>query len=355
MTKRALLVRTLVSLAVLLGALPTVWAGVPETIHYQGYLTGPNGEGVTGTFPIRFAVYASEGATEPFWSTTPPLTVIVKNGVFRVSLGPLPSAEVQAGNLWLGLTVNPDANSPEMAPRMRLESAPYALAAGHAEACDQVAGMQDVLDRLEQAEASIATLTANQVPPGTIIAYAGTTIPEGWLLCDGSPYSRTVLYADLFEAIGETYGAGDGSTTFNVPDLKGRAVVGIGQGNGLTNRSLGERFGEESHQLKPGEMPLHAHSLPNHGHVLKDPGHEHDVRARDGDRYFSYTAEPGADNSVAADDVSSYHNNGLFAARVGTGAWVAEVAWSDESQKQGGDEGHNNMQPSLALKYIIRY
>ena len=64
-------------------------------------------------------------------------------------------------------------------------------------------------------------------PPGAIVAYAGPTPPPGWLLADGSDVSR-LQYAALFEAIGTTYGAGNGSTTFNLPDLRGRLAVGRG-------------------------------------------------------------------------------------------------------------------------------
>ncbi len=65
---------------------------------------------------------------------------------------------------------------------------------------------------------------------GLIFPYAGDTAPTGWLLCDGAAVSRTT-YADLFALIGTTYGAGNGSTTFNVPDLKGRVMIGAGTGN----------------------------------------------------------------------------------------------------------------------------
>lgn len=63
------------------------------------------------------------------------------------------------------------------------------------------------------------------VPPGTIIHYAGRTVPSGWLICNGAKVSRT-KYAALFAAIGTTYGAGDGSTTFGLPDLNGRFLEG---------------------------------------------------------------------------------------------------------------------------------
>lgn len=77
----------------------------------------------------------------------------------------------------------------------------------------------------------ICTIPAIQagVPPGTIIENAGSVTPFGYLLCDGSPVSRTT-YAQLFTAIGTTWGVGDGSTTFNVPDRRGRVGVGAGTG-----------------------------------------------------------------------------------------------------------------------------
>lgn len=78
-------------------------------------------------------------------------------------------------------------------------------------------------------------------PTGAVIGFAGSSAPSGWLLCDGSAVSRTT-YADLFTAIGTSYGVGDGSTTFNLPDLRGRVPVGVGQGSGLTNRALAARL-----------------------------------------------------------------------------------------------------------------
>ena len=75
-------------------------------------------------------------------------------------------------------------------------------------------------------------------PIGTPCAFAGSVVPDTFLLCDGSAVSRAT-YSDLFSAIGITWGAGDGSTTFNVPDFRGRVLVGAGTGSGLTPRVLG--------------------------------------------------------------------------------------------------------------------
>lgn len=80
------------------------------------------------------------------------------------------------------------------------------------------------------------------IKPGTIQAFGGNTAPDGWLFCDGSTISRT-LYADLYSVIGDTYGAGDGSTTFNLPNLTGilgtqAGCLGNGMATGTTNGTL---------------------------------------------------------------------------------------------------------------------
>lgn len=95
------------------------------------------------------------------------------------------------------------------------------------------------------------------LPIGMIVQFAGSTVPvttsPAWKLCDGTAVSRTT-YASLFTAIGTTYGAGDGSTTFNLPDLRGRVPVGSGTGSGLTARSLGAKGGGET-------LPAHTHAI----------------------------------------------------------------------------------------------
>lgn len=90
----------------------------------------------------------------------------------------------------------------------------------------------------------------NGMPIGAVIQYAGSTAPTNWLICDGSAISR-ITYAELFSVIGTTYGAGDGSTTFNLPNLKGRVPVGVNSSDTDFN-SLGKTGGEKEVQLTTG-------------------------------------------------------------------------------------------------------
>jgi microcystin-dependent protein len=94
---------------------------------------------------------------------------------------------------------------------------------------------------------SVALLT---LPAGTLIDYAGTVEPSGWMLCDGRAVSRTV-YASLFSALGTAYGTGDGSTTFNIPDFRGRFaryMDNMGTAQGAASRDTGRVRGTDQTQ-----------------------------------------------------------------------------------------------------------
>lgn len=120
---------------------------------------------------------------------------------------------------------------------------------------------------------------------GTIQLYAGnTTLPKSWLFCNGSAVSRKE-YKRLFSVIGETYGAGDGQNTFNLPDLRGRVPVGANHTHINTTgvNKLGLTGGNTTHRLTIDQLPLHNHSAGSlstsssgyHSHYINDPGHDH--------------------------------------------------------------------------------
>ena len=118
------------------------------------------------------------------------------------------------------------------------------------------------------------------VPVGSIVMYAkgAGDEPTGWLLCDGQAVSRTT-YAGLFGAIGTVYGVGDGSTTFNLPDMRGRMPLGTndaalpnGADGGLTTRNEGDEGGAETHALTEAELATHTHALTNGTSVYRNTG-----------------------------------------------------------------------------------
>lgn len=102
--------------------------------------------------------------------------------------------------------------------------------------------------------------TAAFTTPTGMVTYSATlNMGSGWLLADGSEISR-VTYANLFAAIGTRYGVGDGSTTFALPDLRGRSPIGAGQGTGLSNRDINTvNVGEERHTQTVTELATHRH------------------------------------------------------------------------------------------------
>ncbi len=115
------------------------------------------------------------------------------------------------------------------------------------------------------------------VPSGTILDFGGPTAPAGWTECDGSAISRTT-FASLFAAIGTTWGAGNGTTTFNVPDLRRRTTVGRGGvGTGILANTIGSTGGEEAHAQTASELAAHNHTVndPGHNHTVNDPTHNH--------------------------------------------------------------------------------
>jgi microcystin-dependent protein len=194
--------------------------------------------------------------------------------------------------------------------------------------------------------------------------------PPGWLACDGSAVARDT-YAALFSIFGTTYGSGDGSSTFNLPDLRGRALVGAGQGQGLTNRPLGSKGGEESHSLVAGELANHTHTIndpkhvhgindPGHAHGITDPGHSHgppsgstiyllagggvtnvSVPSVSGGTLKNATATAPSDTGVGV----QAHATGISLVAQGTGITVNGA---------GSGTPHNTMPPYCAVNYFVK-
>ena len=217
--------------------------------------------------------------------------------------------------------------------------------------------------------AASSSITLTHLPTGAVVAYTGSTAPSGWVLADGSAVSRAT-YPELFSSIGVTYGAGDGSTTFNVPNLKGRTIVG--QDSAQTEFDvLGETGGANSVALTTAQMPSHTHTVSSHAHTTN---HDHAAASTSADGSHSHTSTyayyvssfigsagswdwmainnpyPGyrsASTQTSSTDGAHQHTVDLPNLAVNTGSTTAT------NQSTGGSTAHTNLQPYMALRYII--
>lgn len=163
---------------------------------------------------------------------------------------------------------------------------------------------------------------------GQLLIFAGNFEPRGWAFCNGQilPISDN---AALFSLLGTTYG-GDGRTTFGLPDLRGRAPIHFGQGNGLTNHALGARVGQESITLTQNQLPAHNHPA-------------------------QMMASAGTGTTNTADGNALAHSKGGAEPFLynGNDPTIAMHTATVSVANTGGGQAVNNIQPVLALNYII--
>ena len=161
------------------------------------------------------------------------------------------------------------------------------------------------------------------IPVGAVIDFAGPTAPDGWFLCQGQAISRAT-YSVLLGAIGTYYGGGDGSTTFNLPDCRGRVIAGVDAGAGRIG-DPGVTYGIAGNLASVGGLYYHVLTeaqLAYHSHTFND----------------LYTANTGRGNIQFGNDINQQvvsTPNGTFAA--------------------GGNQAHNNCQPTIIMQKIIKY
>ena len=137
------------------------------------------------------------------------------------------------------------------------------------------------------------------VPTGGMVAWTTSSAPTGWLICDGSAVSRTT-YADLYAVVGDTYGSGDGTTTFNLPNIKGRVVVGLDSADAAFD-ALAETGGSATHTLNTAEIPAHTHTQDAHTHTansaVDNAPHSHPASTGVANAPHSHNASTGAANA----------------------------------------------------------
>ncbi len=179
--------------------------------------------------------------------------------------------------------------------------------------------------KVKEHTTALQAASAALAPIGAVVPFWGLQEPAGWLLCKGQAVSRTD-YKELFAVIGTRSGAGNGSTTFNVPDLRESLIYGVGD-SGSFAQTMGAAVGEKSHTLTLAEMPSHSHPLSqdNRAHGF--------AWGASGDVHINSPAVAGA----AA-------NNGLY---------TYQTSWA-VTRAVGGGQAFPMRPSGVVANYIIR-
>jgi len=335
----------------------------PHMINFQGrLLDGTNL--VNGHVSMELRVYTNAISGAYLYADSN--QVLVVDGLYSTYLGD----NTISGTLTNALTAR-DAyievvvNGTTLTPRDRITSVAYAIHAGRSVLAEinrnlilsnsfvttsnalalqgqQAAISANTTGKVDRAgdvmrfpDGSQQTTAVDPLPVGTLLPFAGDFAPPGYMLCDGRAVSRTT-FAFLFSVIGTHYGPGDGAATFNLPDMRGRTVIGLDNLGGVSADRVQAPFadtaggsgGEEKHLLTSDELPAHSHGV-------NDPGHRH-----------TYTRKTGSigSNGGGTSAVRTFNENATSSSS-GTGITVNNT---------GGDAAHNVMQPSMAMAWIIK-
>lgn len=213
------------------------------------------------------------------------------------------------------------------------------------------------------------------VPSGTIMAFAGTTAPSGWLLCDGSAVSRTT-YSNLFTTISTSFGAGNGSTTFNIPDLRGRTIFGLDNMGGTTanrltttgginsNNTIGATGGNQTTTLSTSNLPSHNHTFTGSSVTTSDNSHSHNYN----DAYFAENFSGGVGGNARYGISAATDNDNNFYWRTSSNTHSTQpsnINTSSETHNHtvtaagtigntGNGTAFSTLNPAIVLNYIIK-
>lgn len=316
--------------------------GIPgmNPMTYAGNLEESGGP-VMGMRNLRLTIWDDAMSTESSHArciTSAPGTV-VNNGRFQVVLDNACTGAVRGSpDLWLEVEVNGGSLG-----RTKISAVPFAVEAGRA--ADLTPAARNTL-----------------VPAGSIMAFGGPAAPDGWLLCDGRTVSRST-YAGLFTAIGTSHGGGDGASTFNLPDLRGRfmrgADLGVGRDPDRTGRiaanpggNIGDTVGTlEAFATAPAVNAFGIATAGAHTHTIVgvgDHAHEQNVTANFG--------TGGRGNRV------DFNADGAGANQYPQGAATGGAGAHTHSEMPAGDHTHTitggdreTRPTNIAVNYIIKF
>ena len=276
----------------------------------------------------------NSGTSEPsttvaymLWADTTNNLLKVRNGANNawISLG-----SINATNLGLAAVASPTFTGTVTAPELDLTGTtslklPVGTTAQRPTGATGDLRFNSTLSQVETYSGSTWEKVGG-VPAGAITNYASSTIPSGWLECNGATISRST-YATLYSAIGTTFGAGDGSSTFSIPDLRGEFVRGWDNSKGTDS---GRAFGS----AQGSQMQQHNHSVG-----ISDPGHSHNL-------LYSSGAFGGSSGAVTPRD------SGTITDRIGSATTGISIT---QSNAGGTDNSSENRPRSIALVYIIKF
>ena len=217
-------------------------------------------------------------------------------------------------------------------------------------------------NRDQELELYLSTLGgggSGSTPSGSLTAFAGATAPTGWLICDGSVVSQAT-YASLYAVVGGTYNTGgEGAGNFRLPNMKGRVIVGRDASDSDFN-VLGETGGAKTHTLTEAQMPVHDHTGSaisngdhNHSGSISGGSHEHPMSTGAalslgaGNSLFANSGNPPV-TSAGNTGTSPSHSHGL------TINYNGSHPHSISIDTAGSGGAHNNLQPYIALNWIIK-
>jgi microcystin-dependent protein len=254
-----------------------------------------------------------------------------------------------------------------------------------------VSGEVNASTDMRIAGVSLDGLIRSAMPVGSVIPFAGASSPDAtWVVCDGSAISRTT-YAALFAVLGTTYGAGDGSTTFNIPNMGGRVPVGLDSGQTEFD-ALGETGGAKTHTLAESEMPSHTHTQNSHNHTQNSHNHTQNQHRHSishnhgafntasggshthvlnrstngvysssgsgiqfqGTAYTGDTVLSTNSNHAHTIDVPNFTGNSGYSTPTNNATTATNQAATATNQNTGGGNAHNILQPYMALNYIMK-
>ncbi|MBP7428592.1 MAG: tail fiber protein [Candidatus Hydrogenedentes bacterium] len=296
--KRSMLMVVVLCVAGMMAGAQEPVTSVPPYINYQGLITDSAGNPVTSTSAnLSFRIYTQlEGGTA-VWGPQAIDDVPLANGYFNVILGPNDSsnrlilAVFGQPALYLGIKVG---DMPEIAPRQRILSVPFAASAG--------------------------------IPVGTILPYAGNTAPAGYLLCDGSDIPAGKEY-DSLRALLQVNFAG------KTPDLRGRMPIGLDFGAGVVPTAVipGLKGGAATHTLTVNQLPAHSHKYVD-----------------------GYAVGRNAEGDVVVDDDEVAQSRERYKLDAFGDNDGVKAEWTKDTTNTGAGNAHNNMPPYLTVNYIIK-